>query len=54
MHDLFPEATNDDDFMFAALPYSYATMNMMQLVENSQSFISADLRRDLIDTLGEF
>lgn len=58
MHDLFPEASNDNDFMFAALQYAYAVMEINQLMEknspqNSSSFISSDLRHDLIAILGD-
>ena len=58
MHDIYPTATADDDFLFCVFPIAYASMAMNQLAEfvsdpQKGIAISANLKRDLQYVLGE-
>lgn len=57
MHDIYPIATADDDFLFCVFPIAYASMEVNELAEtitDSQrgAVISANLKRDLQHVLG--
>lgn len=52
MHDIYPEMTSDDEFLFAILPIAYATSKMPELIESinetkQENPISVNLRHDL-------
>ena len=52
MHDIYPETTSDDEFLFAILPIAYATSKMPELIESinetkQESPISVNLKHDL-------
>ena len=58
MHNIYPSATADDDFLFCIFPIAYASMAINELAEaiaDSQKgiAISANLKRDLQHVLGE-
>lgn len=58
MHDIYPTATADDDFLFCIFPIAYASMAINELVETIADpqrgiAISATLKRDLQYVLGE-
>ncbi len=56
MHDIFPDATTDDDFMLGILPMAYALMkidNLAEMISNQQVAVSESLKRDLRYILGE-
>ncbi len=58
MHDIYPTATADDDFLFCVFPIAYASMAMNKLAEfvsdpQKGIAISANLKRDLQYVLGE-
>ena len=58
MHNIYPSATADDDFLFFVFPIAYASMAIDELAEavaDSQKgiTISANLKRDLKYVLGE-
>lgn len=58
MHDIYSDATADEEFLFAVLPIAYASLTMNELTEmivDSQKSIaiSASLKRDLQYLLGE-
>ena len=58
MHDIYPDATTDDDFLFCIFPIAYASMAINELSEviaDSQNgiAISANLKRNLRYVLGE-
>lgn len=58
MHNIYPAATVDDDFLFGIFPIAYASMAMNELSEaiadpQKGIAISANLKRDLQYVLGE-
>lgn len=58
MHDIYPDATADDDFLFCVFPIAYASLEISELadaVAGAQNglAISASLRRELSCVLGE-
>lgn len=58
MHNIYPSATTDDDFLFCIFPVAYASMAINELAEviaDSQKgiVISANLKRNLRYVLGE-
>ncbi len=58
MHNIYPLATADDDFLFGIFPIAYASMAVNELAEeiaDSQNgiTISDSLKRDLQYVLGE-
>lgn len=58
MHNIYPAATVDDDFLFGIFPIAYASMAMNELSEaiadpQKGISISANLKRDLQYVLGE-
>lgn len=58
MHNIYPSATADDDFLFFVFPIAYASMAINELVEavadpQKGIAISAKLKRDLQHVLGE-
>lgn len=58
MHDIYPTATADDDFLFCIFPIAYASMAINELVETIADpqrgiAISNTLKRDLQYVLGE-
>lgn len=58
MHDIYPTATADDDFLFFIFPIAYASMLINELAEEIADpekgiAISANLKRDLQYVLGE-
>ena len=59
MYSISSEITSDDEFLFAVLPITYASLDIDELKEaisNSQTGIniSANLKRDLKSILGDF
>ena len=58
MHNIYPAATTDDDFLFCIFPIAYASMAINKLAEaiadpQKNITISASIRRDLQYVLGE-
>lgn len=58
MHDIYPTATADDDFLLCIFPIAYASIAINELVETIADpqrgvVISANLKRDLQYVLGE-
>lgn len=58
MHNIYPSATTDDDFLFCIFPIAYASMAIDELTEavvDSQKgiVVSKNLKRDLQHVLGE-
>lgn len=58
MHNIYPYATADDDFLFFVFPIAYASMAINELIEavadpQKDIAISAKLKRDLQHVLGE-
>lgn len=58
MHNIYPSATTDDDFLFCIFPIAYASMAINELAEaiadpQKGIAISANLKRDLQHVLGE-
>lgn len=58
MHGIYPETTDDDDFLFGILPIAYASLAINELKEaiadpNKGIAISLDIKRDLNYILGE-
>lgn len=58
MHNIYPAATPDDDFLFFVFPIAYASMAINELAEvvidpQKGITISANLKRDLQYVLGE-
>ena len=58
MHELCPNATTDDDFMFCLFPISYASMTVNKLTEKMADpqrgiVISKNLKGDLKFVLGD-
>lgn len=58
MHNIYPSATTDDDFLFCIFPIAYASMAINELAEaiadpQKGITISANLKRDLKHVLGE-
>lgn len=58
MHNIYPSATADDDFLFFVFPIAYASMAINELAEavtdpQKGIAISANLKRDLQHVLGE-
>lgn len=57
MYDIDPNLSTDDDVLFGAVQFAYATMNipkLMNYVSNNNGIASKNLMRDLKDFLGEF
>jgi hypothetical protein len=57
MHDIYPDTTSDDEFMFAILPIAYSLMVVGELIAeiddpDSGIAISANLKRNLQYVLG--
>lgn len=58
MHNIYPSATADDDFLFCTFPIAYASMAINELTEavtdpQKGIALSANLKRDLQYVLGE-
>lgn len=58
MHNIYPSATTDDDFLFCIFPIAYASMAMDELTEavvdpQKGIVVSKNLKRDLQHVLGE-
>ena len=59
MHDIYPELTEDEEFLFGVLPIAYASLAINELKEvladsHKGITISSSLKRDLQYVLGEF
>lgn len=59
MHNIYPSATTDDDFLFCIFPIAYASMAINELVEaivdpQKGIAISVNLKHDLQHVLGEY
>lgn len=58
MHNIYPSATTDDDFLFCIFPIAYASMAIAELAEavadpQKGIVVSKNLKRDLQHVLGE-
>ena len=56
MHNIYPDATPDDDFVLGILPMAYALMkidNLVGMFSDQQVSVSEDLKRDLRYILGD-
>lgn len=58
MHNIYPSATTDDDFLFCLFPIAYASMAIDELTEavvdpQKGIVVSKNLKRDLQHVLGE-
>ena len=58
MHNIYPSATTDDDFLFCIFPIAYASMAIDELTEavvdpQKGIVVSKNLKRDLQHVLGE-
>ena len=58
MHDIYPTASLDDDFLFLVFPVAYASMKINELMEaladpHNNIEISANLKCELRHVLGE-
>ena len=56
MHNIYPDATQDDDFVLGILPMAYALMKIDDLAgifSDQQVSVSEDLKRDLRYILGD-
>lgn len=58
MHNIYPSATTDDDFLFCIFPIAYASMAINELTEavvdpQKGIVVSKNLKRDLQHVLGE-
>lgn len=58
MHDIYPNLTEDEKFLFAVLPIAYASLTINELAEAIDDpqkgiAITDNLKRDLRYVLGE-